>query len=479
MRKLAYFLLLSLIVLACERNRKPVISDLTCSPESRSAGTIFTLKVLASDEDGDLLTYLWKADDGNFTTSTNTREVKWKSPVSGAGKTFSITVVVSDGTKEVTRTFQILLGEPELGSVSGQVNFTNFKIPIPDVTLSIGGKTATSDLNGQFFLSGIPAIDDTLFAGKQDFSSVKSVVKIPANDTISVTIELTSVNFTTKVSGTVKDQEGLLVDNVKVAALNPDGSASKLKTTTDESGFYRLWYIPFGERTIVASKEATSDASYSTLTTTVDCNDLQTQLNLVLQKTNFSGKFTDLRDQHVYNFKKIGSQFWMIENLAYLPEVSPPTVLSSKESNYYIYGYSGTDTLAAIATDNYKTYGVLYNWTALKTACPPGWHAPSHTEWINLDNYLGDVAGLKMKSVSGWNQHGGGSNASGFNAFPAGQVNIDGAFSGLGDGAYLWTSTVLAYLQPGFRGLQYDSNELLLNRGSEKMGCSIRCIRNN
>lgn len=476
--KNACFLMLTLIVIACERNHKPIITDLSCTPESRSAGTIYTLKVLASDEDGDVLFYLWKADEGIFTSLINSRDVVWQSPVTGAGKTVSITVVVSDGEKEATRSLQIQLGEPELGSVSGTVNFTNFKIPIPEVSISLGGKNVTGDLNGHFFLGGIPAINDTLFAGKQGYSSAESVVKILANDTITVNIELTSVNFSTKVSGMVTDQDGLLLANTRLIVLNPDGTVSKLKTTTDDAGFYRLLYIPFGKRTIIASKEATDEASYVQLTTTVDCNDLQTQLNLVLQKVSFSGSFTDSRDQHVYDFKLLGYRYWMTENLAYLPEVSPPSVLSSRESKYYVYGYEGTDTAAANAAENYKQYGVLYNWTASITACPPGWRVPSQNEWDNLVYYLEPDAIKKMKSKSEWNGRGGGSNESGFNVFPSGQVNTDGAFSGLGDGAYLWTSTLLSYTQPGFRGLRFDSNELSLNKGSEKMGCSIRCVKN-
>jgi len=35
------------------------------------------------------------------------------------------------------------------------------------------------------------------------------------------------------------------------------------------------------------------------------------------------GTFTDPRDGHTYGYKVIGSQIWMCENLAYLPEVSP------------------------------------------------------------------------------------------------------------------------------------------------------------
>lgn len=468
-----------ILVFGCGRNHKPVISDLTCSPKTGSAGTVFTLTVAASDEDGDVLNYLWKTEEGSFTTSVNAKEIKWKSPVTGAGKSCTLTVIVSDGKNEVSREFQILLGEPEFGNLQGHVNYTNFKIPIPDVTVKVGDKTSVTDEKGYFYLAGIPAMVDTLVADKQDFKAFKSVIEIKANDTLNVPIEMTSVNFTTKAYGIITDQYRVPQEFAEVLILNPDGSESKLITTTNPAGYYRLWYIPFGERKIIVSKESTDDFAYSLLTKTFDFMEVEVQLNLVVQKTSFNGKFTDPRDQHVYNYKKMGYQTWMTENLGYLPEVSPPAILSTKEAKYYVYGYNGNDTSEAIATEQYKQYGVLYNWTALETACPPGWHAPSQTEWNSLESEVGwEDAGIKMKSVSGWNQHGGGSNSSGFNAFPAGQLKVDGVFFGAGDAAYLWTSTVLAYLQPGFRGLRFDSRELLLNKGSEKMGCSVRCVRN-
>ena len=84
-----------------------------------------------------------------------------------------------------------------------------------------------------------------------------------------------------------------------------------------------------------------------------------------------------------------------------------------------------------------------------------------------------------MKSVTNWNGHGGGSNASGLNIFPAGQVNLKRAFSDAGDGAYLWTTSVGADLKPGFEGFNFDSDVMSYNIGSEMMGCSVRCVRNN
>jgi uncharacterized protein (TIGR02145 family) len=97
----------------------------------------------------------------------------------------------------------------------------------------------------------------------------------------------------------------------------------------------------------------------------------------------------DPRDGHIYNARKIGNHIWFTENLVYLPMVSPPGLGSDSQGFYYVYDYQGIDLALAKASENYTTYGVLYNWTAAGTACPDGWHLPGDDEWKNMETYLG------------------------------------------------------------------------------------------
>jgi uncharacterized protein (TIGR02145 family) len=82
---------------------------------------------------------------------------------------------------------------------------------------------------------------------------------------------------------------------------------------------------------------------------------------------------------------------------------------------------------AAKATDNFKMFGVLYNWPAAMKACPAGWHLPtSDLEWDVLTNLFAPQPGKKLKSVTVWADHGGGDNSSGFSALPGGEVTTSG-----------------------------------------------------
>jgi len=124
--------------------------------------------------------------------------------------------------------------------------------------------------------------------------------------------------------------------------------------------------------------------------------------------------FTDSRDNHVYKSIKIGAQTWMAENLAYLPSVNAIYDYSENLPYYYVLNYNGWIVSTAKVRENYKIYGVLYNWSAAKEACPNGWHLPDDNEWeIMIDylisngyNYDGTTTGNKLakalSSTSSW-----------------------------------------------------------------------------
>ncbi|MDD4646282.1 MAG: FISUMP domain-containing protein [Bacteroidales bacterium] len=192
-----------------------------------------------------------------------------------------------------------------------------------------------------------------------------------------------------------------------------------------------------------------------------------------------NGTFKDSRDQHVYNYVKIGTQTWMAENLAYLPAVSPSSEGSETSPFYYVYDYEGNSAAAAKETANYLTYGALYNWEAAKIACPSGWHLPTDAEWTALTNFLGSSAGglMKENGTFHWGSpNSGATNASGFTALPGGGRYKTGEFVGLGDDAYFWSSS-----EDG----AFAWNRYLIRNGdgvtryfnSRNYGLSVRCLQ--
>ncbi len=194
----------------------------------------------------------------------------------------------------------------------------------------------------------------------------------------------------------------------------------------------------------------------------------------------------------IYKTVKIGNQWWMAENLAYLPTVTASFSSSFTDPMYYVYNYAGNDVSEAKNSQNYLKYGVLYNWPAALEVCPDGWHLPSDDEWKTLEEFLGmdpgelDNTGFRgpgvgyvIKSEQGWNGDGDGSNSSGFNALPAGHFHDAHGFEEMGNQTDFWTATENATNHAWRRRLIYNENQVARNRFSyKKDGRSVRCIKN-
>lgn len=220
-----------------------------------------------------------------------------------------------------------------------------------------------------------------------------------------------------------------------------------------------------------------------------------------------NGTFTDSRDGYTYQTVQIGSQTWMAENLKYLPSVVGPGTGSNSEAYCYVYGYDGTSISAAKATENYATYGVLYNWTAamngaessdanpsgVQGICPDGWHLPSDAEWKQLEMYLGmsetdvnstgwrgTVEGGKLKEAgtTHWaDPNAGANNESGFTALPGGYRYRSGGFYYVRDYGYWWSSTEGNTNDAWNRYLNYNLSYVKRFYDYKSMGFSVRCLR--
>ena len=259
------------------------------------------------------------------------------------------------------------------------------------------------------------------------------------------------------------------------------------------------WLCPFGElynpnyptgTTFNWIAPSTPGQYYITLS--LDDDENITKDSLLVTVLDTLGSFVDPRDNHEYKWVKIGQQIWMAENLAYLPSVNHPSMVSVEIPFLYVYSYSGIDPNEAKTRENYLLFGTLYNWAAAMTACPRDWHLPSDEEWKELELRLGMTlaeignytekywrntgeVGKKLKSD---NLEFNGDNSSGFNALPAGGVSNENNFWNINMYVFFWSSSVGDSEVKGI-------NRYLNNKGdgvgrlkySRRYGFSVRCIK--
>jgi len=397
-------------------------------------------------------------------------------------------LAVSDGIETVSITTLIDIGKTETRSVTGFVYFAACTVPISGVTITVNDKTATTDSEGFFLIDSIPVGENLIVATKEDYdTSTKEITVLLENEPTEIIISMSSPVYTTKVYGTITgDHTGAPKSGLSVMVMNPDKSDSNLKTITSSSGYFALPPVPHGERTLVVKV-----SDFAVLEADISFVDTDHPLNIEIPEPF---EFTDDRDANLYQALKIGSQTWMIKNLAYLPSVCSSTIGSADSSLYYVYAYEGSSVEDAIAMDYmYRDYGVLYNWVAAKTACPSGWHLPSDKEWKTLEQFCGispleidekDVrcsgrVGLKLKSTTGWNRSHlddsseNGDNSSGFNVFPGGCRDNNAGFLYRGDVAFFWSSDAWV------RSLSGDSDGVYRRNGLYRSGFSVRCVQNS
>ena len=199
-------------------------------------------------------------------------------------------------------------------------------------------------------------------------------------------------------------------------------------------------------------------------------------------------------DDNYYRIMKIGTQYWMAENLkttsyndgTVIPLVTDGATWGTASTNgapAYCWYYAPNETT------NLTTYGALYSWYAINTAsngtknvCPTGWHVPTDGEWTTLTDALGGagVAGGKMKEagLAHWKSPNiGATNESGFAGRPGGFRFYSGTFYNVGSYGDWWSSTESDTSSAWDRFLgNYDGDVGRSNNGKGS-GFSVRCLR--
>ena len=191
------------------------------------------------------------------------------------------------------------------------------------------------------------------------------------------------------------------------------------------------------------------------------------------------GEMTDPRDGMVYKTTTIGGQVWMAENLNYFDIEGA----SSSIKNDWCYWDK---------PENCESAGRLYTWTVAQRICPEGWRLPTKSDWESLLQEVGADSlneilwkgSSKLKSVSGWENEGSGTDDFGFTALPAGMkftTSTQDGFTYHGCSSLMWAATEadggaadsLAY----HMYLDCSNDNAIVNTVRKVNGLSVRCVK--
>jgi len=193
-----------------------------------------------------------------------------------------------------------------------------------------------------------------------------------------------------------------------------------------------------------------------------------------------------------YRTVKIGTQYWMAQNLAATKYRNRLKIdfIKSTETQKWRNNTVGAYHILYDDLEFQQMYGCMYNGYALENTgglAPEGWDVAELADFQQLKAYLGTESGLKMKS-NDWNKVEGtdNNNLSGFTADGAGYYTVAGdGDMGFGADAWFWTRT--PYTDPltgqGYNTVRLNSATKNLTIYTESAhspniyGHSIRCIR--
>ncbi len=206
----------------------------------------------------------------------------------------------------------------------------------------------------------------------------------------------------------------------------------------------------------------------------------------MVTQSEVKGSLMDSRDGQTYRIVTIGSQTWMAENLNY--ETANSYCYKNKTSNCTKYGRLYTWAAAMDSAGKWSSNGngCGYGKTCSPTypvrgVCPTGWHLPTKAEFETLFTAVGggSTAGKMLKSTSGWDGNGNGTDAYSFSALSAGFRNYGGNYGGEGYDAYFWSSTEDDSDYAYGMDLYYDGGGAGLFNDYKNNGNSVRCVKDN
>ena len=209
-------------------------------------------------------------------------------------------------------------------------------------------------------------------------------------------------------------------------------------------------------------------------------------------------------DGHTYNYRKIGTQVWMTENLR-----TSKYRNGERISNLTLAADWSAATLGAWCYYNNdatlgRKYGKLYNWYAVadnRNIAPVGWHVATDEEWTTLENYLitngynyngstsGDNYAKSLAATIDWATDSGTgtigndltiNNRSGLSALPGGlRFDNNGTFYHVGLNGDWWSSTESSTNYAWYWSMYYNYSSVVRNDATKQHGFSVRCVRDS
>jgi len=381
---------------------------------------------------------------------------------------------------------------------SGITNETEFQF---DPTASTDNFAVPDDIETRFDYEGDGNFDTSwnplsVVNYIYDKGGGDKTVELELRDGAGWTVDTTMTLFVNTrpaaTFSTLQDASNLLLYHFDASASSDyeDGINLEYRWDFDGDGNWDTDYIS----STTAEYEYFSGGDYVPKISVRDQNMLKAEKSILINI--FDGMVSDI-DGNVYHAVKIGTQWWMAENLKVTRYRNGDPVPSVTEDMRWTDLSSGAYCVYDNNENNKEIYGLLYNWFAVndnRGVAPEGWHIPTDTEWKELEMHLGmsqseadgtdwrgtDEGGkLKDEGTVHWNSpNTGATNESGFSALPGGYRSyFTGTFNEVNSNASFWTSWEYNPSGAWSRKLGHNTSAIHRYNLIKNYGFSIRCVK--
>lgn len=198
------------------------------------------------------------------------------------------------------------------------------------------------------------------------------------------------------------------------------------------------------------------------------------------------------KESNTYRIVKIGTQYWMADNLRTTCYADGSAIDSYSETDTDGWKNNTTGAYLAYGDKEWIEYvGYLYSGYAVmneKGLAPEGWEIPTQAQWTKVKTAGGStMANFKDSAMMTWADGGEGTNINGFSGIATGYYSTATGLTALNTDAYFWSTTkyydslvrgdVIDYARLTAKGTNMVVSTTTTGGHSLAFGHSIRCVR--
>ena len=198
------------------------------------------------------------------------------------------------------------------------------------------------------------------------------------------------------------------------------------------------------------------------------------------------------KESNTYRIVKIGTQYWMADNLRTTCYADGSAIDSYSETETDGWKANTTGAYLAYGDQNWVEFaGYLYSGYAVlneKGLAPEGWEIPTQTQWSRVKTAGGSsMANFKDSAEMSWAEGGVGTNINGFSVIATGYYSTATGLASLNTESYFWSTTkyydslfrtdVMDYARFTATGTNMVVSTTITGGHALNFGHCVRCVR--